>query len=561
MRSSRMRKRKSTRTVASSRGSARIASSTRRPSEKTPAQGKDRPSSRGRSGEASRNLSDSCTKLADLLARDANVPTLALPLLAGRGLDLVPLLLGVAEEVPAAEVFERLGDLGHPAAAVDLVVEALRDKLRVGRHDLLNELEERHRLRHLAGEVGRVVRALVEDPCHARLDVRVERGVLHLVDLVERHERADLHVGELAVAEEFAEELEQPADRLVVPLRPCRPGAERGRDLEEQVDVPREHRVHLDKLVRGDLVAAVGIELEVGPVLLEHRAELRVDFRPLLEQPPVDDVADIRRGEVHAELGRKTVLRPDKEGVIGLLVELLLPEGDEPGLALEPGAEGRRERSEPIDAILVRQDVLRNLIDDEEERRPGPSELEHIADRGNRILRRLALGIRPGAAHVPAHRVGVLLRIKLGEHEREVLLSELLVLVLGPGSAEHPGGGFLEPLPLVVALELELEVGDERLGRAVAEPLLDLPDGRGVDLLVVAGDATDVEDDRERIDLPPQFVPGLPQFLRARGQVAAEQSLRERAAVGEGDAVEREPEELGEARLSRAVEPGDPGVR
>ena len=271
--------------------------------------------------------------LGDLLARDADVPPLALPLLAGGGLDLVALLLGVAEEVPAAEVFERLGDLVHLAAAVDPVVEALRDELRVGRHDVLDELEQSDRLRHLARRPVGVVRALVEDPRHARLYVGVERGVLHLVDLVERHERAHLHVGELPVAEELAEELEQPADRLVVPLRPGGAGAQGARDLEEQIDVPREHRVHLDELVGRDLVAAVGEELQVGAVLLEHRPELRVDLGPLLEEPPVDDVADVRRGEVHAELRREAVLRPDEERVVGLLVELLLPEGDEPGLA------------------------------------------------------------------------------------------------------------------------------------------------------------------------------------------------------------------------------------
>ena len=173
-------------------------------------------------------------------------------------------------------------------------------------------------------------------------------------------------------------------------------------------------------------------------MLLEQCAELRVRFRPLLEEPPVDDVADIRRGEVHAELGRETVFRPDEEGVIGLLVELLLPEREEPGLALEPGAEGRRERAQPIDAVLVGEDVLGNLIDDEEERRARAAELEHIADRGHSILRRLALGHACQARlDVPAHRVGVLLGIKHAEDEREVLFGELLVLMLGPRSAER----------------------------------------------------------------------------------------------------------------------------
>ena len=90
--------------------------------------------------------------------------------------------------------------------------------------------------------------------------------------------------------------------------------------------MPREHRVDLDELVRRDLLAAVGEELEVGPVLLEERAELRLGLGLLLQQPPVDDVADVRRREVHAELRREAVLRPDQERVVGLLVELLLAE-------------------------------------------------------------------------------------------------------------------------------------------------------------------------------------------------------------------------------------------
>ena len=72
-----------------------------------------------------------------------------------------------------------------------------------------------------------------------RLHVGVERGVLHLVDLVEGHERAGRPVGELLVAEELAEELEQAADRLVVALGPGRAGAQGGGDLQDQVDRAR----------------------------------------------------------------------------------------------------------------------------------------------------------------------------------------------------------------------------------------------------------------------------------------------------------------------------------
>ena len=183
--------------------------------------GMGRAPSRGRSSDPEQEFERLLEELADLLARDADVPAIAFPLLPGRGLDLVTLLLGVAQEVPAAEIFERSVISVHAAAAVDPVIEALRDQLRIGRHDILDRARGVHGLRRLAGEVGRVVDALVEQPGHAGLDVRVERGVLHLVDLVERHERADLHVGELAVPEEFAQQLEQAADRMVISLGPA----------------------------------------------------------------------------------------------------------------------------------------------------------------------------------------------------------------------------------------------------------------------------------------------------------------------------------------------------
>jgi hypothetical protein len=122
-------------------------------------------------------------------------------------------------------------------------------------------------------------------------------------------------------------------------------------------------------------------------------------------------------------------------------------------------------------------------------------------------------------------------------------------------------GDLLKALPLLVALELELEVGDDRIGGAVAEALLDHAHGEGVDVLAVAGDAADVEDDGHRIDLGLEAGPGGAQLLAAGAEVAGEQGLGERAAVRELDAVEREAEELGEARLARAVEAGDPAGR
>jgi hypothetical protein len=77
----------------------------------------------------------------------------------------------------------------------------------------------------------------------------------------------------------------------------------------------------------------------------------------------------------------------------------------------------------------------------------------------------------------------------------------------------------------------QLEVRDQRLGAAVAEALLHLAHRGGVDVLVVAGDAADVEDDRHRVDLLAQGAPGLAQLGRLRRGVAPSQGLRDGRAV------------------------------
>jgi len=63
-------------------------------------------------------------------------------------------------------------------------------------------------------------------------------------------------------------------------------------------------------------------------------------------------------------------------------------------------------------------------------------------------------------------------------------------LTSAPRPAEHLLGLLLEAGPhSPIALQAELEVRDERLG-AVAEPPLDLPDRRGVDVLAIAARRT-----------------------------------------------------------------------
>jgi hypothetical protein len=175
------------------------------------------------------------------LGRDAEVATLALPLLAGGRLDLVAELLRVRDQVAAAQLLEGLGDRADLAAAVEAVVHALRDQGGGGRGlVVLDLLEQGDDLGDAHLQAGLVVGALGEDAGHARLGLGVEGGVLDLVDLVEGDQRADLLVGELLAAKQLTEQLQEAADRLVVALGAGRAGPQGGGDPHDQVDVVGE---------------------------------------------------------------------------------------------------------------------------------------------------------------------------------------------------------------------------------------------------------------------------------------------------------------------------------
>jgi hypothetical protein len=112
---------------------------------------------------------------------------------------------------------------------------------------------------------------------------------------------------------------------------------------------------------------------------------------------------------------------------------------------------------------------------------------------------------------------------------------------------------------VALALEAQLEVGDEGVG-GIAQAVLHAAQGGGVDLLTFAGDGAHVEDDRDGIDLGLEAGPGGAQQARAGGGVAVEQGGRDGAAIGQHDVVvEGEAQQLGKARLARAVEARDPG--
>ena len=298
-------------------------------------------------------------------------------------------------------------------------------------------------------------------------------------------------------------------------------------------------------------------------MLIKELAQELVGLGLLVQEAAVDDIADVGVGEVDPQLGREAVLGPGEEGLARALVDLLLAERHQPHLAVQTGPERRGEGAQAVGAVVVVQDVLRDLVDDQEQGRAltRTAKLEHVADRLDSLVGRLAADVGAGPAGVPGHRVGVALGVHRVHDHRELLLGHLLVLDRGPRAAERVLGDLLKALPFLVALELELEVGDDRIGRAVAEALLDHAHGERVDVLAVAGDAADVEDDRHRIDLGLEAGPGGAQLVVVGAEIAGQQGLGERAAVRELVAVEREAEELGEARLAGAVEAGDPAGR
>ncbi len=99
----------------------------------------------------------------------------------------------------------------------------------------------------------------------------------------------------------------------------------------------------------------------------------------LLEQAPVDDVTDVGRAEVDAELRGKRSSRLGERDAGGV-VELLLARGEEPDAALEPRAQVGDEALDLEHAIFVVVYVLAHLVDDEEESAPRRALREHALD-------------------------------------------------------------------------------------------------------------------------------------------------------------------------------------
>ena len=495
------------------------------------------------------------------ILRARRIPVaLALPLLPGGALDLVAGLVGVAEQALAEQGVEGLLHLLLDAALPEPLVEAPGDQLGRRLVGVLHQLEHRHGLDHPRHERALPPVAELEGPRQGHLHVGVEGAVEHVVDDVDADDSADLEASEIALAEEIAEELQEPADSVRVALGAGRAGAEPGGDVEQEADVAREHRVHLDEVHLRDLVAAVRIEREIGAVLLEQRPQVSKDELLLAEQALVDDVADVGDAEVDAERGREAILElEDGAGHAGALLQLLLPGGEQPRPPLHPLPERRHERLEREHAIVVVVHVLADLVDDHEERHPRAAPLHHLLDGLHRFVRRaLALEARAAAAVDPRCLGREELGLEREEGGGEVVLGELAVLELGPGLAMDLEDLVEERRVELLQLQPELVLRDQAAGRRVAEPVLHLAHHHGVDVLVVAGLAPHVEHHRHRPDAVDERAPRVAEVGRGRRVILSEERLDERLASGQLASVEREAEELGEARLAGSVEARDP---
>jgi hypothetical protein len=130
--------------------------------------------------------------------------------------------------------------------------------------------------------------------------VGIEGGVLHLVDPIEAHETADRRIRQLLPSEQLTQQLQQAADRLVVPLGATGAGADHRCDPHDQLDLPRQQRVHIHELIRGGVLAAVGVELEIGPVAIKELPQLGRALGGLGEDALVHHIANVGGCQVNS---------------------------------------------------------------------------------------------------------------------------------------------------------------------------------------------------------------------------------------------------------------------
>ena len=292
-------------------------------------------------------------------------------------------------------------------------------------------------------------------------------------------------------------------------------------------------------------------------MLFESFAEFVFAFARLLQQPPVDDIANVGGCQMDAKLRRKAVLCPDEECIAGLFVDLLLAKSKQPCLSLQLATQFRSHCPQPVHPLLIGKHVLRNFVDDKEQRPVRLAETHHFADGVDGFRRRI--GNRCSSSAVdPAHGIDVTVPVEVVQDFRKGLVSKRLVLFILPRMTDLVRN-FEKLLPLAGLFQPQLEVSDERVLLAVTESLLNLSHAGRMNVLVVAGEAADIEYDGKWFgDLLTKGLPRLTEFLGTVRHVTAEQGLGQRFAVGQFHTVQCQPQQLRETRFTGTVEAGDP---
>ena len=324
---------------------------------------------------------------ADLGAGGVDLIALPAPLLSGGRLDLVALLLGIAQQVAAPQGLQCLTHSRQLVACIDAVGQASRHQGVIGGDRVLDQLQQRHRLGRPQHQRTVFTSATGQDSGHRLLGVRIERCVLDLVDHVQAHQGADRLLSQVLAAEQFPQQLQQASNRLVITLRTTGACAQHRGDLQDQFDLSWQQGIDIHELLFRGLLAAVCIELEVGAVAGEQFAQLGGAIGRLFQKPPVHHIADVGGGEMYSQLGWKAILCPREKGVARRFIELLLPQSKQPGLAPQRSPQCRREGTQPVGSVAIVQDILRDLVHHQEEGGVRLAVLDHVAHRLDRLFR------------------------------------------------------------------------------------------------------------------------------------------------------------------------------
>ena len=101
-------------------------------------------------------------------------------------------------------------------------------------------------------------------------------------------------------------------------------------------------------------------------MLFEERGQCVLALFVLFQQSLVNDVANICWGQVDSQFFGKAIFHFDQEGIIRILINLLLPDCDQPRSALHLRAKFRCEGPQTFDPVGVPNNVLRHFVDHQE---------------------------------------------------------------------------------------------------------------------------------------------------------------------------------------------------